>query len=110
MASMFGPVEDLHHLPGHRSHATQDKEGVSHEGREQGGGGEGDEESGQQELEEDQQDASGGRCQSCRRTGKVERHLNAKGAQKCGNTEHQKDQQKSSGKMQLVVTVSMSGH
>ena len=98
MATMFGPVEDLHHLPNHSSHAIQDKEGVSHEGHELRGGGEGDEEGGQQELEEDQQDAVGSRCQSCRRTGKAERHLNAKGAQKCGNAEHQKDQQKSSGK------------
>ena len=95
---MFGSVEDLHNLPSHRSHASQNKEGVPHEERELRGDGEGDEEGGQQELEEDQQDALGGRCQSCRRAGKVERHLNAKGAQKCGNAEHQKDQQKSSGK------------
>ena len=99
MASVFGPVEDLRHLSGHCCHASQDEEGVSNAGHEQGGGGEGDEESGQQEPAKNQQDVAGGRCQSCRRAGKVEGHLNAKGAQKCGNAEHQKDQQKPPGKM-----------
>ena len=83
MANVSWPVEDPHHLQSHCRHASQDKEGVSHEGHRPGGGGEGDEEGGQQELEEDQQDASRVRRQSCRRAGKVERHLDAKSNEEC---------------------------
>ena len=97
MATVFGAVEDLRHVSDYCLHASQDKKDVSYAGHKQGGGGEGDEEGGQQELEKNQQDVAGGRCQSCRRAGKVERHLNAEGVQKCRNAEHQKNQQKPSG-------------
>ena len=94
MANVSRPVEGSHHLQCHCSHASQDKEGVSHEGHRPGGGGEGDEEGGQQKLETDQQDVDRGRRQSCGRAGTVKRPFNAKSLQECGNKEHQKSQQK----------------
>ena len=102
MGALPGLREDLQHLPGDRCHAVQGEEAVSHEGLRQGGGGEGDEEGGQQKLETDQQDVDRGRRQSCGRTGTVKRPFNAKSLQECGNEEHQKSQQKSTG-LELLI-------